>query len=108
MGKNLVAAQISHPPKKKSTHRLNHVVAATGGKTIYISGQVSVNERAEVIGKGDLKAQTQQAYENVKIALAAAGATFRDVVKVNTYVVGLKPEHVAMIREVRAQYVNMA
>ena len=80
------------------------MVSVTGGKTIYVSGQVSVNERGEVVGKGDLRAQTVQVFENIKQALAAAGATFRDVLKSNLYVVGLKPEHVAMIREVRSRY----
>jgi enamine deaminase RidA (YjgF/YER057c/UK114 family) len=81
-------------------------VTAAGGKTVYISGQVSVNERGEVVGKGDLKAQTQQTFENLNTALAAAGAAFRDVVKMNLYVVGLKPEHVPILREVRGRYVS--
>jgi enamine deaminase RidA (YjgF/YER057c/UK114 family) len=72
---------------------------------VYISGQVSVNERGETVGKGDLRAQTQQAFENLKTALAAVGATFRDVVKTNLYVVGFKPEQIAVIREVRARYI---
>src|SRR4051812_36878707 len=73
---------------------------------ICISGQVSVNERGEVVGKGDLKRQTEQTYENLKSALAAAGATFRDVVKMNLYVDGLKPEHVPLLREVRSRYIS--
>jgi enamine deaminase RidA (YjgF/YER057c/UK114 family) len=81
-----------------------HVVSVEGGKTVYVSGQVSVNERGEVVGRGDLRAQTVQTFENLKQALAAAGATFRDVRKSNLYVVGLKPEHVPMIREVRSRY----
>jgi enamine deaminase RidA (YjgF/YER057c/UK114 family) len=40
------------------------------------------------------------------MALEAVGATFRDVVKTNIYVVGLKPEHVSIIREVRARFVS--
>jgi len=40
------------------------------------------------------------------MALKAAGAGFGDVVKMNLYVVGLKPELVPLIREVRARYVN--
>jgi len=83
-----------------------HVVTATGGKTVYVSGQVSVNERGEVVGKGDLRAQTERTFENLQHALAAVGATFRDVVKTNLYVVGLKPEHVPVLREVRNRYVN--
>jgi enamine deaminase RidA (YjgF/YER057c/UK114 family) len=97
-------AQFLNPPTLCPTIGWTHVVTATSGKTVYISGQVSVNERGEVIGKGDLRAQTVQTFENLKHALAAAGATFRDVVKSNLYVVGLKPEHVPILREVRSRY----
>ncbi len=98
--------QFVNPPALSPTFGWTHVVTATGGKTVYVSGQVSVNERGEVVGKGDLRAQTQQTFENLKHALTAAGATFRDVVKTNLYVVGLKPEQVPMLREVRSRYVN--
>lgn len=93
-----------NPPTLCPTIGWTHVATVTGGKTIYVSGQVSVNAKGEVVGKGDLKAQTVQTFENLKHALAAAGATFKDVVKSNLYVVGLKPEHVPIIREVRARY----
>ena len=65
-----------------------------------------LDERGQVVGKGDLKAQTEQTFANLDVALKAAGASFRDVVKMNLYVVGLKPELVPLIREVRARYVN--
>ena len=81
-----------------------HVVTATGGRMIWISGQVAFNVKGELVGKGDLQAQTTQVYENLKNALAAAGATTADVVKVNTYVVDFKPADLAIIREVRGQY----
>jgi len=71
---------------------------------IWISGQVAFNVKGELVGKGDLRAQTTQVYENLKNALAAAGATTADVVKVNTYVVDFKPADLAIIREVRGQY----
>jgi len=84
-----------------------HVVVVNGpGKTIYISGQVPVNATGEIVGKGDLKQQVTQVYENLKLALQAAGATFDDVVKMNTYVVNYKPADVAIIREVRALYLS--
>jgi enamine deaminase RidA (YjgF/YER057c/UK114 family) len=95
-----------NPPALGPTFGWTHVVTATGCKTIYISGQVSVNERGEVVGKGDLRAQTEQTFKNLTQALAAAGATFRDVVKTNLYVVGLKPDHVPILREVRSRYVD--
>jgi enamine deaminase RidA (YjgF/YER057c/UK114 family) len=95
-----------NPPELCPTFGWTHVATMTGGKTIYVSGQVSVNERGEIVGRGDLRAQTRQAFENVRLALAAAGATFQDVVKTNLYVVGLKSDHVPIIREVRSQYVR--
>lgn len=98
--------QFLNPPTLCPTFGWTQVVTATGGKTAYISGQVSVNERGEVLGKGDLRRQTEQTYENLKHALTAVGATFRDVVKMNLYVVGLKPEHVPILREVRSRYVS--
>ena len=49
----------------------------------------------------------ERVFANLKIALAAAGATFHDVVKITYFVVDLKPEHVPHIREVRRKYLNM-
>ena len=95
-----------NPTELCPTFGWTHVATVTGGKTIYISGQVSVNERGEVVGRGDLRAQTRQAFENIRLALAAAGATFQDVVKTNLYVVGLKSDYIPIIREVRSQYVR--
>lgn len=99
--------QFINPPELNPTNGFTHVVSATAGKTIYVSGQVSVNERAEVVGKGDLRAQVERVFANLTVALAAAGATFHDVVKITYFVVDLKPEHVAHVREVRSKYLNM-
>jgi enamine deaminase RidA (YjgF/YER057c/UK114 family) len=101
-----MSTQFLNPTTLCPTVGWTHVVTTTGGKTVHISGQVSVNDRGEVVGKGDLRAQTTQTFENLQHALAAVGASFRDVVKTNLYVVGLKPEHVPILREVRARYVN--
>lgn len=79
-----------------------HVVVSGG--TIYISGQVSANEKGEVVGKGDLRAQVALVYENLATCLKSVDATFSDVVKMNTFVVNLKPEDLAIIREVRKNY----
>jgi enamine deaminase RidA (YjgF/YER057c/UK114 family) len=88
------------------THGWTHVVVSTGGKTIHISGQTAVDASGQVVGKGDLKKQTEQTFENLRLALAAAGATWADVVATRLYVVNLKPEHVPTIREVRSRFVS--
>lgn len=98
--------QFINPSALNPTNGFTHVVTSTGGKTIHISGQVSVDEKAEVVGKGDLRAQVEHTFHNLGVALAAAGAAFADVVKITYFVVGLKPEHVGHIREVRKKYLN--
>ena len=95
-----------NPPGLCPTFGWTHVATVTGGKTIYLSGQVAVDAAGQVVGKGDLKRQTQQVFENLKIGLAAVGATFKNVVKTNMYVVGLKPEQIGVLREVRSRYVD--
>ena len=57
-------------------------------------------------GRGDLRAQTRKVFENLKLALAAAGAGFENLVKMNYYIVGYRPEHLAPIREVRSEYLS--
>jgi len=99
--------QFLSPAELNPTNGFSHAVTATGGKTIYVSGQVSVNQKAEVVGKGDMRAQVEHVFQNLKLALAAAGATFDDVVKITYFVVDLKPEHVVHIREIRGKHLNM-
>src|SRR4051812_21680053 len=95
-----------NPPGLSSTFGWSHVVTHTGGKTIYISGQVAIDERGQLVGKGDLRAQAQRAWECVGIALQAAGATFRDLVKTNLFVVNYQPEQLPILREVRARFID--
>ena len=68
----------------------SHVVVVEATKTIFVSGQLARDARGEVVGKGDMRAQIRQTGENIKAALAAAGATLNDVVKTNTYVTDIE------------------
>ena len=91
-------------PNLSTPRGYSHVVSTSGGRTIYVAGQISMDKDGKVVGVGDLRAQTTQVFENVKAALAAAGATLSDVVKQNTYIVNLNAEALPVIREVRGQY----
>jgi 2-iminobutanoate/2-iminopropanoate deaminase len=64
----------------------SHVASATGSRTIVVAGQVGV-DRDGVLAGEDVGTQTRQAYENVGLCLASAGATWSDVVKVTTFLV---------------------
>lgn len=60
----------------------SHVaVVPAGATTIYVGGQNSVAADGSLVGEGDVAAQSTRALENVKTALAAAGATIEDVVQ---------------------------
>lgn len=83
-----------------------HVVVSGPGKTLYISGQVPVNDAGQIVGAGDLKAQTQQVFENLRYCLRFSGANFEDIVKITTYVVNYKPSDIDIVREVRKGYLS--
>ena len=80
----------------------SHVVEVSGGRTIYIAGQVAFDQAGSVVGKGDFAAQATQVFENLKAALAAVGATFDNVAKVNTYVTDMS--QLQALRDIRARY----
>jgi reactive intermediate/imine deaminase len=69
---------------------------------IYISGQIANDLEGNLVGSGDLRAQTRQVFENLKAILEANGATFADVVKIGTYLTSL--DDLALMREVRSEY----
>ena len=82
----------------------SHVVEVTGaGRIVYVAGQLGVMPDGKMAG--DFRAQAVQAFENLKAALAAVGATINDVVKLNNYLVDIGA-NIAHYREVRDRYVN--
>jgi enamine deaminase RidA (YjgF/YER057c/UK114 family) len=102
--KETTKMQFLNPAGLSKPMGYTQVVVAQPGRLVYVSGQVPLNASGEVVGKGDLRAQVTQVMNNLKTALAAAGATMQDVIKVNYYVVNLKPDQLPVIREVRSKY----
>ena len=85
-----------------------YVVEATGpNRLIFIAGQLGLDLDNKLVGgPGDFRAQAFKAFENLKFALAGAGATFKDVVKLNNYLVDMS--HIGIFREVRDEFINTA
>ena len=76
-----------NPDSLPKNPAFSNVVTVTGSvKTIYIGGQDAVDSSGAIVGKGDLKAQTEQILKNIQAALEAAGAQPEHVVKWNIYV----------------------
>jgi enamine deaminase RidA (YjgF/YER057c/UK114 family) len=92
-----------NPPGLAENPRYSHVVEITKGRLVLISGQVAFDKSGSLVGKGDMRAQTTQVFENLKAALDSVGATFNDVVKLNSFLVNM-PENLPAYREVRAKY----
>ena len=83
------------------------VVTATGGKHVFISGQVSVDEQGTPVGIGDLVAQTHQVMKNLSAALASVSASFDNVVKLTVFIVNYQPAVRGEVLAVRNQYVSL-
>jgi 2-iminobutanoate/2-iminopropanoate deaminase len=98
--------QFKNSPEISSPAGYSHVAVVSGGKMVFLSGQVGLNKQGEMVGKDDFGAQVAQAFSNLKSALAAAGATPTDVIKLNYYVVGLNHDKLVAIRNVRDQFIN--
>lgn len=79
----------------------SQIVQVTGGDTLFIAGQVSLDASGELVGAGDLEAQARQVFANLVTALAECGASPSDLVKIGIYVVGLDEEKLGLIRRVR-------
>ncbi|GGF20861.1 RidA family protein [Williamsia phyllosphaerae] len=65
----------------------HHVAVATGSKQIHLAGQVAWDSDGNLVAPDDLAGQVAQVYRNVAKSLAAAGATFADVVRFTWYAV---------------------
>ena len=71
---------------------------------IHVSGQIAIDTEGNLVGPGDVRAQTRQVFENLKAILEANGATFADAVKIGTYLTTL--DDLAGMREVRSEYLT--
>ena len=73
--------------RKLKDHVLySHVVVASGKSLVFIAGQLARDRDGNIVGPRDMRAQIRQVGENLRIALAEAGATADDLVKTTTYV----------------------
>jgi enamine deaminase RidA (YjgF/YER057c/UK114 family) len=80
----------------------SHVVLGTG-RFVAVSGQLALDEDGKLVGAGDPAAQARQVFENLRRCLAAAGATFDDVVKLTFFVTDMA--HMPAIRAARAAHI---
>jgi enamine deaminase RidA (YjgF/YER057c/UK114 family) len=82
-----------------------HVVTGSG-RLVAVSGQVAIDAQGSVVSPGDPRAQAKHVFENLRACLAAAGATFADVIKLTYFVTNIA--YLPEIRAVRDQFIDPA
>ena len=97
-----------NPPSIAKPGGYTHVVEATRpGRLIYIAGQLGLDRDNRLAGgPNDFRAQAEQTFVNLKNALAAVGAGFEHVVKLNNYLIDIS--HLPIFREVRDRFIDTA
>ncbi|MGC1866877.1 MAG: RidA family protein, partial [Pseudolabrys sp.] len=90
--------RFSNPKTLAKPPGYSYVVEATGpNRLIFIAGQLGLDLENTLVGSpGEFRAQADKAIENLKLALADAGATLKDVVKINNYLVDMS--HISIFR----------
>ncbi|HKF43779.1 MAG TPA: RidA family protein [Thermoanaerobaculia bacterium] len=92
------------PSGLENNPRYTHAVVVEPGRMVYVSGQVARDASGKTVGAGDMRAQAKQVFENLKIALEAAGSDFAHVVKLNSYLTDMG--QMAAYRDVRTEYMG--
>ena len=82
----------------------SHIVEVRGGRTLYIAGQLALDQNGKLVGAGDFRAQVKQVFENLKTRLEEGGASFKDVVKLNYYLTDASD--LQALRDTRDSYIN--
>ena len=98
------SVQHINPSTLSAPHGYTHVISVYGGRTIYIAGQVPLDQHGALVGAGDFAAQVRQTFENLKAALDAGGAGFSDVVQMTIYVTDMS--QIDTFRKIRDEYMH--
>ena len=95
---------LDSPNLPKAPSKAAPGIKVTGGSLILVSGQVAWDAQSRVVGKGDIRAQARQAFENLKVLFAQAGGTLNDIIKMNIYLTDLSNRQAVL--EIRREYLG--
>ena len=94
---------IINPPELVTPSGYSHAIVSTGGKTVYLAGQVSFNAEGKIIHIGNLVMQFDQVLHNLQAALVAAGGVMADIVKLTIFVRN-KNDYASKMKEIGKIY----
>ncbi|MFC8198874.1 RidA family protein [Streptomyces sp. NPDC060006] len=90
----------------QSPFGFSNVVEVTGGRLVFITGQMALDVEGKLVGSDDLPAQIEQVFKNIETALEAVGADFSHVVKLTVLAVEDFTTHMYAYGEIRDRFVN--
>ena len=88
-------------PEVKAVANYKIATRYEGGQLLYISGQVARDTDGNVVGKGDMRTQARQVFQNLRQVLQAAGGDLKDLMKITTYITNI--ENFPAVAEVRSE-----
>ena len=97
-----MAREIIQPVSVHSTAGVGYSHVAKASDTVYIAGQIALNAGGNLVGKGDVEAQTHQVYANLQAILEELGGSLEDIVKLTTYLTDRS--HLEAFRRVRNRF----
>lgn len=87
-------------PEAKPVANYKMATRMEGGRLLYIAGQVAWDTGGNIVGKGDVRAQARQTFENLRGVLQAAGGDLSNLMKITTYIT--KIENFPAVAEARS------
>jgi enamine deaminase RidA (YjgF/YER057c/UK114 family) len=97
--------QLLIPDTMPKSAGYSQLAVVPAGKIVFVAGQVALDKSGNVVGHGDFRAQIHQVFENLEAAVRAAGGSFKDVIKLNSYFLDLS--HGPEFRETRDKYIDL-
>ena len=97
--------QIINPPELAPPIGFSHAITASGGKTVYLAGQVSFDAAGKIIHKGDLLKQFEQVLHNLEAVMIASGGKMTDITKLTIFVRD-KKDYASKLKEIGKIYKN--
>jgi enamine deaminase RidA (YjgF/YER057c/UK114 family) len=88
-------------PEAKPVANYKMATRMESGRLLYIAGQVAWDTSGNIVGKGDVRAQARQVFQNLRGVLQAAGGDLKDLMKITTYIT--KIEDFPAVAEARSE-----
>ena len=93
---------VNPPSLPDPSGRYSHAIETPAGRTLHISGQIALSPNGEVVGRGDIEAQTRAAFDNVRTVLEAAGGAMADVAKMTIFLT--RRDDFPTVSRIRSEY----